>query len=211
MMDEKTALNSTTTTTIITKEKHGSTLLVVLFTFTITLLLSLAFYAGQPIHGGTSLAAAAAAAAAAGGGTTRGGASTAVAKKTTATPTSTPTLQMFIQQYPQVKDQSSEEQAHLYMVYKLHLLGATSKELDKYKTNAFTIWGSCCKDGATSTGCQITGRMSSCGASPNAKPAGINTECYWVATNEVNGVCCQYWPDNREGSQAWPWSWSECI
>ena len=135
MMDEKTALNSTTTTTIITKEKHGSTLLVVLFTFTITLLLSLAFYAGQPIHGGTSLAAAAAAA----GGTTRGGASTAVAKKTTATPTSTPTLQMFIQQYPEVNDQSSEEQAQLYKVYLLHLSGATPDDLEKYQTNAFNF------------------------------------------------------------------------
>ena len=69
MMDETTALNGTTT---ITKEKQGSTPLVVLFTFTITLLLvGLAFYAGQPIHGGTSLAAAGS------GGTTRGGSITA--------------------------------------------------------------------------------------------------------------------------------------
>ena len=79
MMDEKTALTGTTTTiTTTTKEKKRYTPLVVLFTFSITLLLvGLAFYAGQPIHGGTSLAAAAGG----GGGTTRG-ASTAVASLT---------------------------------------------------------------------------------------------------------------------------------
>ena len=79
MMDEKTALTGTTTTiTTTTKEKKRYTPLVVLFTFSITLLLvGLAFYAGQPIHGGTSLATAAG-----GGGTTRGGASTAVASLT---------------------------------------------------------------------------------------------------------------------------------
>ena len=71
MMDEKTALTGTTTTTSTTKEKKGYTPLVVLFTCSITLLLGLALlYAGQPMHGGTSLAAA-------GGGTTRGGATTA--------------------------------------------------------------------------------------------------------------------------------------
>ena len=58
MMDEKTALTGTTaTTTTTTKEKKGYTPLVVLFTFSITLLLvGLAFNAGQPMHGGTSLA-----------------------------------------------------------------------------------------------------------------------------------------------------------
>ena len=190
MMDEKTALNSTTTTTIITKEKHGSTLLVVLFTFTITLLLSLAFYAGQPIHGGTSLAAAAA-----GGGTTRGGASTAVAKKTTGKPT--PTLQMFLELYPVVNNQSSEEQAQLYKVYLLHLAGATADDLDKYKSDAFNFW-SCCLDDATSTGCKI---YRYCDASPNAP----NTVCYFEET-----ICCRQWPlPNRVGSQAWPWT--KCV
>ena len=58
----------------------------------------------------------------------------------TATPTSTPTLQMFIQQqYPEVNDQSSEEQAQLYKVYLLHLSGATPDDLEKYQTNAFNF------------------------------------------------------------------------
>ena len=71
MMDETTALTGTTTTTTTTKEKKGYTPLVVLFMFAIILLFGLALlYAGQPMHGGTSLAAA-------GGGTTRGGATTA--------------------------------------------------------------------------------------------------------------------------------------
>ena len=61
MMDETTALTGTTTTA---KEKKGSTPLVVFFTFSITLLLvGLAFNAGQPIRGSTSLA---------GSGATRG-------------------------------------------------------------------------------------------------------------------------------------------
>ena len=42
--------NGTTTTTTITTEKKGYTTLVVLITFTITLLLGLAFYAEQPIR-----------------------------------------------------------------------------------------------------------------------------------------------------------------
>ena len=57
----------------------------------------------------------------------------------TATPMSTPTLQMFIQQYPEVNDQSSEEQAQLYKVYLLHLSGATPDDLEKYQTNAFNF------------------------------------------------------------------------
>jgi len=64
IMDEKTALNGTTTTTTTTKEKKGYTTLVVLFTFTITLLLGLAFYAGQPIRSSYGVGGS--------GGTTRG-------------------------------------------------------------------------------------------------------------------------------------------
>ena len=125
-MNKTTALTGTTNTT---KEKEGSTPWAVLFTFTITLFLVglIAFHsAGQPIHGGMSLAAAATGG---GGGTTRG-----ASKKTTVTPTSIPTLQMFLQQYPEVQDRSSEEQDQLYMVYKLHVSGATSDVLDKFKT-----------------------------------------------------------------------------
>ena len=188
MMDETTALTGTTT---ITKEKKRYTPLVVFFTFSIALLLvGMAFHsAGQPIHDGTSLAAAAAAATG-GGGTTRG-ASSAVAKKTTVTPTSMPTLQMFLQQYPVVNNRSSEEQAHLYMVYKLHLSGVKSDDLDMYKTNALNLFG-CCIDSSTSPGCQVTYDPYSCGASSNAKPAGINTE-----------------PNSREGSITWPWT--KCV
>ena len=49
MENEHTALNGTTITTT-TTEKKGYTPLVVWFTFTATLLLGLAFYAGQPIR-----------------------------------------------------------------------------------------------------------------------------------------------------------------
>ena len=104
-------------------------------------------------------------------------------KKTTAPSTPTPTLPMFLERYPEVKDRSAEEQAHLYMVYKLYLKGATPDDLAKYMSTALNYF-SCCKDGATSTGCQITYDWigcAYCGASPNAKPAGINTECYVVA------------------------------
>ena len=74
---------------------------------------------------------------------------TATRKKTKKNPgTSTPTLQMFINLYPEVNDRSYEEQKHLYKVYLLHLSGATSKKLTKYETNAFNVWG-CCKDDAT--------------------------------------------------------------
>ena len=41
-------------------------------------------------------------------------------KKTTAPSTPMPTLQVFLERYPKVKDRSAEEQAHLYMVYKLY-------------------------------------------------------------------------------------------
>jgi hypothetical protein len=63
MENEHTALNSTYTTTT-AKEKRGSTPLVVLFTFTITLLLGLAFYAGPPFHSSYGVGGS--------GGTTRG-------------------------------------------------------------------------------------------------------------------------------------------
>ena len=114
-------------------------------------------------------------------GTSRRTATRKATKKTPATPT--PTLQTFMKRFPEVNDRSSEERDHLYMVYKLYLDGAKPDDLDKYKTNALHAF-SCCKDGATSTGCQITYDWigcAYCGASPNAKPAGINTECYVVA------------------------------
>ena len=68
-------------------------------------------------------------------------------KKTTATPTSvpTPSLQMFLEQYPEVQGRSLEEQEHLYMVYKLHLKGATPDDLAKYTSTAMNAF-SCCKD-----------------------------------------------------------------
>ena len=190
MMDEKTALTGTTTTTTTTtkeKKRYTTPLILVLFTFAALLFVGLAFSsAGRPMHGGTSYAAAAA-----GGGTTRG-ASTAVAKKTT-----TPTLQMFLELYPVVNNQSSEEQAQLYKVYLLHLAGATADDLDKYKSDAFNFW-SCCLDDATSTGCKI---YRYCDASPNAP----NTVCYFEET-----ICCRQWPlPNRVGSQAWPWT--KCV
>jgi len=73
MENEHTALTGTTTTITITKKKPGSTPLVVVSTFAITLLLGLALlYAGLPIRRRGSLAAAAGS-----GGTTRGGAITA--------------------------------------------------------------------------------------------------------------------------------------
>ena len=127
-------------------------------------------------------------------------------KKTTAPSTPTPTLQMFLERYPEVKDRSTEEQAHLYMVYKLHLDGATSKDLEKYTTTAFAVW-SCCKDNSISTGCQIIDWAfdSYCAAIPNAMPAGINTECFWEGCGTAE-FCCQYWPDNPVGSKAWPWT-----
>ena len=129
-------------------------------------------------------------------------------KKTTATPTSapTPSLQMFLDQYPEVQGRSLEEQEHLYMVYKLHLDGATSKDLEKYTTTAFAVW-SCCKDNSISTGCQIIDWAfdSYCAAIPNAMPAGINTECFWEGCGTAE-FCCQYWPDNPVGSKAWPWT-----
>ena len=127
--------------------------------------------------------------------------------------TSTPTLQMFLERYPEVKDRSAEEQAHLYMVYKLHVLGATSKELAKYETNGFNIW-SCCKDDATSTGCHtndddtVDDHVDYCQADPTAKPAGINTECFTEGWGS-SAICCQYWPDNHVGSKAWPWD--KCV
>ena len=199
MMDENTALTGTTTTTTTTTTK-------MLFTFSITLLLGLALYsAGSPIYGGTSHAAAAAGG---GGGMTRG-VSTAVAKKTTVMPTSMPTLQMFLQQYPEVQDRSSEEQDHLYMVYKLHLSGATSDDLDKLKTTAWNYF-LCCKDPSinpyppktfSSPGCQ-SDDSGYCGASPNAP----NTECYPAK----GGICCSFWPVNHQGRKAWPWDW-KCV
>ena len=69
MENEHTALTGTTTTITITKKKPGSTPLVVVSTFAITLLLGLALllYAGPPIRRRSSLAAGS-------GGTTRGGA-----------------------------------------------------------------------------------------------------------------------------------------
>ena len=203
-------------------------------------------------------------------GTSRKTVTRKATKKTTAPSTPTPTLQMFLERYPEVKDRSTEEQAHLYMVYKLHLDGATSKELEKYKSNAFNFWN-CCKDGnsATSTGCLVTykpgvpgrplpppdqciqmwntcdnnpngccaglscqwrdnynaclpdpdgpaptkeptnqptlpGGPSVCGASPSAKPYGINTECYWEISFFA-AACCQHWPDNRVGNKGFPW------
>ena len=134
-------------------------------------------------------------------------------KKNTVTPTSTPTptLQMFLERYPEVNDRS--EQAHLYMVYKLHVLGATLKELAKYETNEFNVW-SCCKDDATTTGCHtndddtVDDHVDYCQADPTAKPAGINTECFTEGWGS-SAICCQYWPDNHVGSKAWPWD--KCV
>ena len=68
MENEHTALSSTNTTTT-AKEKRGSTPLVVLFTFTITLLFGLAFYARPPFHSSYGVGGI--------GGTTRGAITTA--------------------------------------------------------------------------------------------------------------------------------------
>ena len=128
-------------------------------------------------------------------------------KKTTATPTSTPTptLQMFLEQYPVVKDRSSEEQAHLYMVYKFHLDGATSNDLDKYKPVTFG-WHPfgvvCCKDQWTSTGCELFSHTS-CLIAP-AGLAGDTSGCEFV----VN-TCCRSSPESRVGTMDWPWS--DCV
>ena len=130
-------------------------------------------------------------------------------KKTTAPSTPTPTLPMFLERYPEVQDRSDEEQKHLYMVYTLHVKGATPDDLAKYTSTAFHFFG-CCLDGATSTGCQVipnhygaaTFDDSLCrGASPTA----TNEECYFIA-----GVCCASLPVNREGRRAWPWD-NYCV
>ena len=126
--------------------------------------------------------------------------STVMRKTTKKNPAkSTLTLQMFLERYPEVKDRSSKEQKHLYMVYKLYLNGATSEDLEKYTTNAFNFWN-CCKDGETSTGCKIHvvnyySGNTYCGASPNAKPYGINTECMLLGVLFFSRkTCCQHWP-----------------
>ena len=69
MENEHMALTGTTTTT---KEKHGSTPLVVWCTLTLTLLLGVAYYAGPPFHSSNGVGVS-------GGGTPRGGAITAAA------------------------------------------------------------------------------------------------------------------------------------
>ena len=66
-------------------------------------------------------------------------------KKTTAPSTPTPTLPMFLERYPEVQDRSDEEQKHLYMVYTLHVKGATPDDLAKYTSTAMNAF-SCCKD-----------------------------------------------------------------
>ena len=95
---------------------------------------------------------------------------------------------------------------HLYTVYLLHLSGATSDNLDKYKTNALNAFSFCKDDGtlSISTGCQIVYEVNEsyyCGAAPNA----TNTECYWEGGGTAS-MCCRYWPNNRVGSKAWPWN-----
>ena len=62
-------------------------------------------------------------------------------KKTTAPSTPTPTLPMFLERYPEVQDRSDEEQKHLYMVYTLHVKGATPDDLAKYTSTAFNFFG----------------------------------------------------------------------
>ena len=91
------------------------------------------------------------------------------------------------------------------MVYVLHLDGATSNDLDKYKTVALNAF-SCCKDYPhldISVGCYDLGDYY-CQASPSS-PYGPDTECYWKGW-EDGEMCCRYWPDNRVGYTAWPWN-----
>ena len=133
--------------------------------------------------------------------------STVMRKTTKKNPAkSTLTLQMFLEKFPEVKDRSSKEQKHLYMVYKLYLDGAKPDDLGKYKTNAYNFW-SCCKDLSIIKGCLMFYVYGDayCGASQNAMPAGITTECFWEGCGTAE-LCCQYWPDNRVGSKAWPWT-----
>ena len=136
-------------------------------------------------------------------GTSRKTVTRKATKKTTAPSTPTPTLPMFLERYPEVKDRSAEEQAHLYMVYTLYLDGAKPDDLTKYATVALNLW-SCCKDGTgipnvPSPGCQNP-LNDLCHASPSS-PYGPDTECYWKG-----GACCRYWPDNQVGSRAWPFT-----
>ena len=74
------------------------------------------------------------------------------------------------------------------MVYVLHLDGATSNDLDKYKTVALNAF-SCCKDYPhldISVGCYDLGNYY-CQASPSS-PYGPDTECYWKGWIRVKRV-----------------------
>ena len=68
-------------------------------------------------------------------GTSRRTATRKATKKNSAK--STPTLQTFIKRFPEVNDQSSKEQDHLYMVYKLYLDGAKPGDLEQRWCNQY--------------------------------------------------------------------------
>ena len=164
-------------------------------------------------------------------------------KKTTATPTSapTPSLQMFLEQYPEVKDRSAEEQAHLYMVYKLHLNGATPDNLAKYQTVTFNFFD-CRKDedsaalnqnvdawldqrigkAQTSWGCQITtepgddpgSSINHCSPLPTGIPVPNRLNITGLAQCEIFG-----WGTAEACCRSSPnsrvgttaWPWSDCV